>query len=98
MVACDIRVFLIVREELCERALAVDGLKFSNLERVTHPVERGRLAQHRATTAILHAADQLELRIVVRRLRILAHVKSRETSRAPGVRGVTRAERKPHAV
>ena len=59
VVADDVGVFLVVREELLERRFAVLGVEALDVERIADPVERRGLPQHRPAAAVLHAADDL---------------------------------------
>ena len=82
MVSSDIGIILEACQHLLEVALAVQRNKalLYLVERVTCPVECGGLAQHWATTAVDQAADNLVFRVVVRRLRVVAHI---EAGKAP---------------
>ena len=97
VIADDVAVLLVVRQELLERRLAVQRVEPLDVERIADPVERRRLPQHRPAAAVLHAADDLVGRIVVGRLGILAHV---EAGEPPGALLVLRVhrDRQAHAV
>ena len=77
VIADDVGVLLIVREELLVAALAMQRDELRDVERIPHPVERRRLPEHRAAAAVDHRLDDLALRIVVRRVGILPHVERR---------------------
>ena len=82
MVACDVVVVLEVLQHLLVARLAVQRSEAPlDLDRIARPVDRRRLAQHRAPAAVEHAADQLPLRVVVVGDRVVAHV---EACEAPG--------------
>ena len=97
MIADDVGVFLVMRQELRERRLTVLGVEPAHVERIADPIERRRLPQHRPATAVLHAADDLALRVVVRRVWILGHVEPGEPARARLIGRILR-DRQPHPI
>ena len=79
MVADDVVVVLEVVEHLLVGAFAVPELEaVLDLDRVAGPVEPGRLAQQRPAAAVEQAADDLVLRVVVRRAGIFVQVEAGE--------------------
>ncbi len=82
MIADDIVVLLVVRQELVEVALAVQRVEAAHVERLADPFHRRRLPQQRSLAAVHHAADDVVLRIVVRRVGVLAHVEAGEAPHA----------------
>ena len=78
IVADDVGVVAEVVEHLQVRRFAVAGVEAAgHLDRIAGPIERGRLAQQRPARAIEEAADHLVLLVIVRDVRIIAHIPTR---------------------
>src|SRR6516162_5879818 len=86
-----------MRNHFVETAFVMTEREVSNIEWITHPVDRGCLPQHRAATAVDQAANELVLWIIVRCFRIFAHVESGKSTCTFDVPGVVR-NRKTHAI
>ena len=96
VIADDVGVLLVVREELLVAVLAVQRDELRDVERIAHPVERRRRPEHRAAAAIDHRLDEPALRIVIRRVGILPHVEGRVGPRPLLVGGQRRRRQRRH--
>ena len=82
MVAHDVVVFPVVRDELVEVTFAMERVEPSHVERLANPLDRRRLAEQGPLAAVHHAADDVVLRVVVRGLGILTHVEAGKPAHA----------------
>ena len=61
-------------QDALERRFAVQGIESFDVKRVADPIESRSLSEHRPAAAVLHAADDLVHRVIVRRFGIFGHV------------------------